>query len=113
MKAAENDLLLSVKGLTKQFSTRHGVVTAVDDVSFTVCESETVALVGESGCGKSISSLAIMGMLPEPGGTLLSGTIRFRNEDIFSLDQAGLNALRGDKISMLSLIHISEPTRRS
>ncbi len=93
--------LLQVSDLSIGIERIDQMLQLTDRVSFDIRGGEIHGLIGESGCGKSISSLAIMGMLPEPGGTLLSGTIRFRNEDIFSLDQAGLNALRGDKISMI------------
>ena len=93
--------LLQVSDLSIGIERTDQMLKLTDRVSFDIRGGEIHGLIGESGCGKSISSLAIMGMLPEPGGTLLSGTIRFRNEDIFSLDQTGLNALRGDKISMI------------
>ena len=72
-----------------------------DHVSFVLNEGEIHGLIGESGCGKSITSLAIMGMLPEPGGTLISGSVCFRNKDVYSLDEPELNGLRGAKISMI------------
>ena len=93
--------LLEVSDLSIGINRPDGVLSLTDRVSFHLNQGEVLGLIGESGCGKSITSLAIMGMLPEPGGTLLSGKIQFLEQDIFSLDESGLNQLRGQKISMI------------
>ncbi|HYE89738.1 MAG TPA: ATP-binding cassette domain-containing protein, partial [Terriglobales bacterium] len=69
--------LLDVRNLQTQFATRGGVVKAVDDVSWNVMEGETVALVGESGCGKSVSALSIMRLVSEPAGRVVGGQVMF------------------------------------
>lgn len=95
------DPLLSISNLSIAIKRSKGFVQITDGVSIDLAEGEVHGLIGESGCGKSISSLAVMGMLPEPGGILLSGKIHFRNDEIFSIDEARLNKLRGAKISMI------------
>jgi len=95
------DCLLRVSDLSIGIDRPEGVLALTDRVSFHLLEGEILGLIGESGCGKSISSLAIMGMLPEPGGTLLTGEVSFRDRNIFQLDESGLNQLRGQNISMI------------
>jgi peptide/nickel transport system ATP-binding protein len=100
-KEGEANSLLEVSDLSIGINRPNEVLPLTDRVSFHLNQGEVLGLIGESGCGKSITSLAIMGMLPEPGGTLLSGKIQFLEQDIFSLDESGLNQLRGQKISMI------------
>jgi len=95
------DCLLRVSDLSIGIGRPDGVLALTDRVSFHLLEGEILGLIGESGCGKSISSLAIMGMLPEPGGTLLTGEVSFRDRNLFQLDESGLNQLRGQNISMI------------
>ena len=95
------DFLLRVSDLSIGIDRPDGVLALTDRVSFHLLEGEILGLIGESGCGKSISSLAIMGMLPEPGGTLLTGEVSFRDRNLFQLDESGLNQLRGQNISMI------------
>ena len=95
------DCLLRVSDLSIGIDRPEGVLALTDRVSFHLLEGEILGLIGESGCGKSISSLAIMGMLPEPGGTLLTGEVSFRDRNLFQLDESGLNQLRGQNISMI------------
>jgi peptide/nickel transport system ATP-binding protein len=95
------DCLLRVSDLSIGIDRPDGVLALTDRVSFHLLEGEILGLIGESGCGKSISSLAIMGMLPEPGGTLLTGEVSFRDRNLFQLDESGLNQLRGQNISMI------------
>ena len=97
----EANALLEVSDLSIGINRSDGVLPLTDRVSFHLNQGEVLGLIGESGCGKSITSLAIMGMLPEPGGTLLNGKVQFMGQDIFSLSEAGLNQLRGQKISMI------------
>ena len=97
----EANSLLEVSDLSIGINRSGGVLPLTDRVSFHLNQGEVLGLIGESGCGKSITSLAIMGMLPEPGGTLLNGKVQFMGQDIFSLSEAGLNQLRGQKISMI------------
>lgn len=97
----EANSLLEVSDLSIGINRSDGVLPLTDRVSFHLNQGEVLGLIGESGCGKSITSLAIMGMLPEPGGTLLNGKVQFMGQDIFSLSEAGLNQLRGQKISMI------------
>ena len=97
----EANSLLEVSDLSIGINRSDGVLPLTDRVSFHLNQGEVLGLIGESGCGKSITSLAIMGMLPEPGGTLLNGKVQFMGQDIFCLSEAGLNQLRGQKISMI------------
>lgn len=95
------DYILSVSDLSIGIGRAGGVLQLTDKVSFDLAEGQIHGLIGESGCGKSITSLAVMGMLPEPGGTLLSGEIIFRGKNIFQMDETRLNRLRGPKVSMI------------
>ncbi len=91
--------LLEVRDLTIRFPQAHGDVAIVDGVSFDVRPGETMALVGESGCGKSITSLAVMGLLPE--SAQVGGQIRFDGRDLLAMDRKERNALRGHDIAMI------------
>ena len=76
--------LLSVRNLKVLFATEQGTVTAVDDLSFDVGAGEVLGLVGESGCGKSVTALSILGLLPNPPGRIGGGQILFRGEDLLA-----------------------------
>jgi len=91
---------LEVKNLTTCFRTSTGNVTAVDDISFSLKKGETLCIVGESGCGKSVSALSIMGLLP-PAGYVKSGSANFQNNNLLSMPSNQLERLRGDRISMI------------
>ena len=93
--------LLEVEGLKTHFFTRDGVVRAVDGVSFTVLPGETLALVGESGCGKSVTSLSIMRLIASPPGRTVAGSIRFNGRDLLALSESEMRELRGNEISMI------------
>ncbi len=93
--------LLQVLDLSIGIKKPNLTVQLTEGVSFELSAGKIHGLIGESGCGKSISSLAIMGMLPEPGGTLIAGSVRFKGENIYHMDELALNSLRGDKISMI------------
>jgi oligopeptide transport system ATP-binding protein len=96
---AEN--LLEVNNLKTYFFTRGGVVKAVDDVSFTMKPGETLGVVGESGCGKSVTALSVMRLVAEPPGKIVDGEILFNGENILEKSQDELTNLRGSKISMI------------
>ena len=93
--------LLDVRHLSTQFTTRGGIVRAVDDVSWDVKEGETVALVGESGCGKSVSALSIMGLVAPPAGKIVAGQILFRGRDLLTLSEEEMRRVRGREIAMI------------
>ena len=78
----DNSTLLSVKNLSTHFFTEDGVAKAVQDVSFDIKEGKTFALVGESGCGKSVTALSIMRLIPEPPGKIVNGVIKFRGRSL-------------------------------
>lgn len=93
--------LLSVRDLTTRFRTDRGQVTAVDRVSFDVAAGETVAIVGESGSGKSVTAMSILRLIPDPPGRIESGEILFDGQDLLKLTDAGIRAVRGDRIAMI------------
>ena len=95
------EALLSVENLHTQFRTEGGLVQAVDDVSFAIQAGETFALVGESGCGKSVTALSIMGLIPNPPGEITSGSIRFGGVDLLKLSSTEMRSIRGSKIGMI------------
>jgi oligopeptide/dipeptide ABC transporter ATP-binding protein len=93
--------LLEVRELQTHFQTRAGVVRAVDGVSWDVAEGETVALVGESGCGKSVSALSIMRLVAPPAGRIVGGQILFKGRDLLTLDEDEMRRIRGREIGMI------------
>ena len=93
--------LLAVEDLHVQFDTSRGVVHAVDGISYTVNRGEVVAIVGESGCGKSVSSLAIMGLLSKPAGRVTKGRVLFEGRDLLELSAEEMREIRGRDISMI------------
>ena len=96
-----NDLLLEIKGLKTHFSTEDGIVRAVDDISLAIHEGTTLGLVGESGCGKSMTALSIMRLIPHPG-KIMGGEIRFTGRgNLLSLTNAEMRNIRGNEISMI------------
>ena len=94
------DPLLSIKNLTVVFKTRLGEVPVIDDVSFSIAPGEILGIVGESGCGKTMTSLAIMRLMPEQG-KVTSGSIRLSGEDLVVASEARMRGLRGNEISMV------------
>ena len=92
--------LLDVRNLSVQFTTRAGTVTVLDDVSFTLERGERISFVGESGCGKSMTALALMGLLPAMG-RVSGGQILFKGEDLTQASAARLRRLRGNEVSMI------------
>jgi peptide/nickel transport system ATP-binding protein len=95
------DIVLDVKGLQTVFFTNSGLFRAVDDLSFTVRRGETLAIVGESGCGKSVTALSIMRLVPDPPGRIVGGSVVLEGTDLLALDEASMRQIRGDRISMI------------
>jgi oligopeptide/dipeptide ABC transporter ATP-binding protein len=93
--------LLEVKGLRTHFATDEGEFKAVDDVSFSLDRGRTLGIVGESGCGKSVTSLSIMGLVPQPPGRIAGGEVMFDGTDLLKLDKAEMSELRGNRLSMI------------
>ena len=96
----KSEVILEVRGLKTQFFTESGVVRAVDGVDFYVKRGEVLGLVGESGCGKSVTSLSIMRLIGQPG-EIVEGQIIFDNEDLVELPEAKMLKMRGNRISMI------------
>jgi oligopeptide/dipeptide ABC transporter ATP-binding protein len=96
-----SDVLLDVRDLQTYLFTRWGVVKAVDKVSFTVDRRETLGLVGESGCGKSMTCLSIIRLVPQPAGRIVGGEILFDGENLLAKSEADMREMRGKKISMI------------
>jgi oligopeptide/dipeptide ABC transporter ATP-binding protein len=95
------DALLDVRNLQTQFTTSGGVVRAVDGVSWDVRAGETVALVGESGCGKSVSALSVMRLVSAPAGRIVGGEIHFKGRDLLTLSEEEMRKTRGREIGMI------------
>jgi len=95
------DYLLQVRNLRTEFATSEGTVAAVNDVSWDVQPGETVALVGESGCGKSVSALSIMRLVAAPAGRILGGQILFKGRDLLTLSEEEMRRVRGREIGMV------------
>ncbi|NBR90721.1 MAG: ABC transporter ATP-binding protein, partial [Rhodobacteraceae bacterium] len=93
--------LLEIDELKVTFNTRYGQVTALDGVSLRVNAGETLGVVGESGCGKSITALATMGLIPMPPGRIAGGEIRLAGENLVGASDARMRALRGAEIAMI------------
>ncbi|NCO24377.1 MAG: dipeptide/oligopeptide/nickel ABC transporter ATP-binding protein [Candidatus Infernicultor aquiphilus] len=93
--------LLKVKNLKTYFFTHEGTVKAVDEVSFSVNQGKTLGLVGESGCGKSVTALSIMRLIPNPPGKIVSGEIWFEGKNLLKLNEKEIRKIRGKKISMI------------
>jgi oligopeptide/dipeptide ABC transporter ATP-binding protein len=94
------DILLSLRGLSTQFLSDDGVVEAVDGVSFDVPRGRTVGLVGESGCGKSMTALSILGLVPLPG-RIVAGEVLFEGRDLVRMSPGGLRRVRGREVAMV------------
>jgi peptide/nickel transport system ATP-binding protein len=93
--------VLQVRDLCTQFYTLDGVVRAVDGVSFDLAAGETLGIVGESGCGKSVTALSILRLIPPQTGRIASGSIRFEGRELTTLSEAEMKSLRGHRISMI------------
>ncbi|MEX2655211.1 MAG: ABC transporter ATP-binding protein [Acidimicrobiia bacterium] len=95
-----DEALLQVEGLATHFHTRGGVVKAVDEITFSVRRGEVLGIVGESGCGKSVTALSILGLVPHPG-RIERGRVLFDGTDLSELSNRELSQIRGDRISMI------------
>jgi len=95
------DILLNVEGLTTRFFTDEGISRAVEDVSFAVPRGRTLALVGESGCGKTVTALSILRLVPDPPGRIVAGSVRIGPTELLKLAEADMRRVRGKRISMV------------
>jgi peptide/nickel transport system ATP-binding protein len=93
--------LLEIENLRTWFFTSDGVVRAVDGVSYSVAPGETLAVVGESGCGKSVTAMSVLRLLPSPPARIVSGAIRFEGRDLLTASEAEMRKIRGNEISMI------------
>lgn len=93
--------LIEVKKLVTQFSGKNGTVTAVDGVSFNIKKGETLGIVGESGCGKSVTSMSILRLIPPQSGKIASGEILFKGKDLTKLSDKEIRQIRGNEIAMI------------
>jgi oligopeptide/dipeptide ABC transporter ATP-binding protein len=98
---ANGKVVLDVQDLRTYFRTRWGTVKAVDGVSFSLRQGETLGIVGESGCGKSVTMLSLMRLIPIPPGRIVSGTITLDGEDLLQFTEAEMTAVRGKKIALI------------
>jgi peptide/nickel transport system ATP-binding protein len=96
-----DETVLEVKNLKTVFFTNSGLFKAVDDLSFTVRRGETLAIVGESGCGKSVTALSIMRLVPDPPGRIVGGSVVLEGVDLLALDESEMRKIRGNRISMI------------
>ncbi|MDX1435062.1 MAG: ATP-binding cassette domain-containing protein, partial [Gammaproteobacteria bacterium] len=93
--------LLEIENLQTQFTTSAGIVKAVDGITYDVSQGETVAIVGESGCGKSVSAMSILRLIPNPPGRIVGGRILFEGKDILELSDEEVRKIRGAEIAMV------------
>ncbi|RJQ54883.1 MAG: ABC transporter ATP-binding protein [Desulfobacteraceae bacterium] len=101
MNRENTDILLSVEDLKVYFHTRDAVAKAVDGVGYQVGRKETVCLVGESGCGKTVSALAVLGLIPQPPGEIAGGRILFDGMNLMEMDDEQMQHIRGNRIAMI------------
>src|SRR5713226_9924730 len=97
----KSDLVLEVKNLKTVFFTNSGLFKAVDDISFTVKRGETLAIVGESGCGKSVTALSLMRLVPDPPGRIVGGSVKLADVDLVRLDEDAMRSVRGKDMAMI------------
>lgn len=98
---AENSTLLKVENLKTYFYLSDGIAKAVDGVSFAIPKGKTLGMVGESGCGKTVTSLSILRLIPEPPGKIVEGKILFKQTDLIQLSRKQMRSIRGNHISMI------------
>ena len=97
----DNSKILEIKNLTTSFDTEAGKINAVEDVSFSLKKGKTLGLVGESGCGKSVTALSIMRLLPQPMGQIESGEVFLNSQDLLKFHPDQMYQVRGDDIAMI------------
>ena len=95
------DFILDVQGLETTFKTPEGVIHAVNGVSFGLAESETLGVVGESGCGKSVTMLSVLGLIPNPPGKVIAGKAFFSGQDLLKMSNEEIRHVRGAQIAMI------------
>ena len=95
------DDILRVRGLETQFRTRNGTIHAVNGVSFSIREGETLGIVGESGCGKTVSMMSMLGLIPTPPGKVVAGEAQFEGVDLLKLSNDQMRMYRGSKLSVV------------
>jgi len=95
------EALLSIRDLAVEFRTEDGIVHAVDGITYDVFPGETLGIVGESGSGKSVSTMALLGLIPQPPGRIVSGTAMFKGTDLLKLSSSELRSFRGDEVAMV------------
>ena len=98
---AETDVVLEVNDLQTHFFTRHGIVKAVDGVSFNVRKGETLGIVGESGCGKTMTARSLLRLVPKPSGRIVGGQILLKGDDLLQKSENEMRSIRGRRISMI------------
>ena len=98
---SQDEFLLRVKGLKTYFYTDEGTVPAVDGVSFEIRKGQTLGVVGESGCGKSVTALSIMNLIPRPPGEIVEGSIEFEGRDLTTISDREMRRIRGNRIAMI------------
>jgi len=98
---SDNDVLLSIRDLSVTFHTDEGLVRAVNGVSYDVRQGKTLAVVGESGCGKSVTALSVLRLIPDPPGKITNGEILFRGTDLVTADEKYMQSIRGNEIAMI------------
>jgi oligopeptide/dipeptide ABC transporter ATP-binding protein len=101
MRSANGKVILEVKDLRTYFYTRTAVVKAVDGISFHLCQGETLGIVGESGCGKTMTALSLLRLVPRPAGRIVGGQILLHGEDLVEKTDAEMRQVRGRQISMI------------
>ena len=97
----KDETVLAVENLVTSFKVSGREINAVDNCSFTVKKGKTLGIVGESGCGKSVTSLSLMRLIPNPPGKIVSGNIIFENKNLLTLSEKEMRSVRGNKISIL------------
>ena len=101
MTSAERDTIVEVDDLKVWFANRDAIVRAVDGVSFELLRGETLGIVGESGCGKSVTAMTMLQLIPSPPSVIAGGAIRYNGEDLLTFDEERMRAIRGNEISMI------------
>ena len=97
----QNNVLLNIRDLCVEFRTAEGTIQAVSHLDYSLREGEKLGIVGESGSGKSVSSLAVMGLIPDPPGRVTQGEIRYQDEDLLKKSERDIRRIRGNEISMI------------